>query len=228
MSDVVPGKAGLPDLAAGIRREIEAAESDFQSAVQHAIQAGALLIDAKAQVKHGGWLPWLEANFPGSVRSAQGYMRLAENAEDAQRVAHLGLKGALREISAPKPEPKDETAASNRPHPLTAAIAKREAAKAKADAIDPKTYQDHTAAAKAWIDVAEANRDVIRELARQFCVQSTEAEAEGADDLATAYARAGGAGMVWAAHYEPWDPAHGDAIDEWDLALNALEAAARR
>lgn len=92
----------LAHLADEIRTEVDAAEADFQSALQHAIRAGELLIEAKAQVEHGQWLPWLEANFSKSPRSAQGYMRLAENAEDAQRVAHLGLKGALRELAAPR------------------------------------------------------------------------------------------------------------------------------
>lgn len=95
----------LDALAISIRDEIEQAEADFLSAVGHAIRAGELLIEAKGQVKHGEWLPWLEANFTGSTRSAQGYMRLAENAEDAQRVAHLGIKGALKQITAPKETP---------------------------------------------------------------------------------------------------------------------------
>jgi hypothetical protein len=92
MSELVHhARPSLSALAAEIRREVEQAEADYRSAVQHAVRAGELLIEAKAQVQHGQWLPWLEANFPGSARSPQGYMRLAENAEDAQRVAHLGI-----------------------------------------------------------------------------------------------------------------------------------------
>jgi hypothetical protein len=95
-------RPALSTLAIEIRREVEQAEADFQSAIAHAVRAGELLIEAKGQLKHGEWLPWLAANFPGSARSAQGYMRLAEHAEDAQRVAHLGIKGALKQLAAPK------------------------------------------------------------------------------------------------------------------------------
>jgi Protein of unknown function (DUF3102) len=102
MDDGTAVELALSTLAAEIRDEVEQAEADFQSSVQHAVRAGELLIEAKGQVSHGQWLPWLEANFPYSVRSAQGYMRLAENAEDAQRVAHLGIKGALKQIATQK------------------------------------------------------------------------------------------------------------------------------
>ncbi len=104
-------KRNLPTIATELRSEVEAAELAWQDAVSHAIRAGELLTEAKSRVKHGEWLPWLEANFPGSPRSAQGYMRLAENAEDARRVSHLGIKGALRELASPAPprvsEPPD-------------------------------------------------------------------------------------------------------------------------
>lgn len=100
----------LDGLATEIRREVAAADADFRSAVGHAIRAGELLREAKGAVAHGGWLPWLKANFNGSVRTAQNYMRLADNVEEAQRVAHLGLKGALKELAAPKPELKPSLA----------------------------------------------------------------------------------------------------------------------
>jgi hypothetical protein len=92
----------LAAIATELCREVEQAEQHWQSAVAHAIRAGQLLVEAKTQVKHGEWLPWLGANFPGSVRTAQGYMRLAAHAEDAQRLAHLGVAGALNELSAPR------------------------------------------------------------------------------------------------------------------------------
>jgi hypothetical protein len=93
----------LATIATELCREVEQAEQHWQSAVAHAIRAGELLFEAKTQVKHGRWLPWLEANFPGSVRTAQGYMRLAAHAEDAQRLAHLGIGGALKQLAAPEP-----------------------------------------------------------------------------------------------------------------------------
>ena len=109
---VLHSTRALNTLATEIRHEVEQAEADFQSSVKHAIRAGELLSEAKGQVGHGHWLPWLAANFPAGVRTAQGYMRLAENAADAQRVAHLGIGGALKHLASqralPAGQPSDE------------------------------------------------------------------------------------------------------------------------
>jgi hypothetical protein len=57
-------------------------------------------------VRHGEWLPWLEANFDADPRTAQTYMRLAAN---ATRVSHLGsVREAVALLAAPKQqEPAD-------------------------------------------------------------------------------------------------------------------------
>ena len=87
-------------LAQDIRREHEAAQQAFASAVEHAVRCGELLAEAKSQVRHGEWLPWLAENFPASARCAQNYMRLAAQ-PDTQALAHLGIEGALRQLAAP-------------------------------------------------------------------------------------------------------------------------------
>ena len=94
-------------LAQDIRREHEAAQQAFASAVEHAVRCGELLAEAKAQVRHGAWLPWLAENFPASVRTAQGYMRLAAQ-PDTQALAHLGIEGALRQLALPPAVHLDE------------------------------------------------------------------------------------------------------------------------
>jgi hypothetical protein len=60
---------------------------------------GDALIEAKAKVPHGGWLPWLADNCDMSERSAQLYMRIAKNrnaieAKYASGVADLTLNQA--------------------------------------------------------------------------------------------------------------------------------------
>jgi hypothetical protein len=97
--------ARLDALAQEIAEEIRLAERAWDDAVQHAIAAGEKLIEVKAIVRQGQWLPWLRANFEGSVRSAQRYMQVAR---DASRVAHLPT---LREAVALLTRPKDELAA---------------------------------------------------------------------------------------------------------------------
>jgi hypothetical protein len=75
------GSNSLADLAARIRAEHEATSTALKSSAEHGIAAGELLIEAKAKVPHGQWLPWLKDNCSMSERTAQLYMRLAKNRE---------------------------------------------------------------------------------------------------------------------------------------------------
>jgi len=61
----------LPIIASSINDHLAAAEQATKRGLEHAIAAGALLIEAKSLVDHGGWLPWLEANCRVGVRQAQ-------------------------------------------------------------------------------------------------------------------------------------------------------------
>jgi hypothetical protein len=87
-----------------IQAEVDAAESDFQSAVAHAIKAGELLIEVKGKLKHGQWLPWLEANVTLSEREARNYMRLARN---RRAVADLpSIRQAVAYLASPSTKPE--------------------------------------------------------------------------------------------------------------------------
>lgn len=95
------GSNSLPDLAARIRTEHEATAAALQRGVMHAMTAGDLLIEAKAQLKHGHWLPWLAKNCVISERTAQLYIKLAKNRaviekemRNPQSVADLTLNEA--------------------------------------------------------------------------------------------------------------------------------------
>ena len=66
--------------------------------LSHATHAGELLLRAKADVGHGGWLKWLKQNVSFSARTAQLYMQLAKLAPDPQRVAHLPLRRTVLEL----------------------------------------------------------------------------------------------------------------------------------
>jgi hypothetical protein len=69
----------LVDLAARIKTEHTAVSSALKESLRHAIAAGELLLQAKDQVPHGQWLPWLEEHCSISERTAQLYMRVAKN-----------------------------------------------------------------------------------------------------------------------------------------------------
>lgn len=91
---------GLPDLAGRIRAEIEAAERDWRSALGHALQAGELLIEAKAQCGHGSWLQWLKASEIGE-RNARNYMRVAANRQSPAVLESSSIDGALKLLARP-------------------------------------------------------------------------------------------------------------------------------
>jgi hypothetical protein len=75
----------------------------MRRAVEHAIAAGELLIEAKKQVKHGEWQIWLMANCDISERTVQAYMRLARTPlEKRNAVADLPLREALASLAKPK------------------------------------------------------------------------------------------------------------------------------
>jgi hypothetical protein len=88
MSDAIAPLAGdnsLTDLAARIRAEHGAAAASLGDAVRHAMAAGELLIEAKALVRHGQWLPWLRDRCSLSERTCQLYMRLAKNRAEIEK-----------------------------------------------------------------------------------------------------------------------------------------------
>jgi hypothetical protein len=103
----------LATLPAQIAAAHEAAQTAHKSAVAHAVRAGELLLSAKANVPHGEWLAWIDANCKFTARTATGYMRIALLPRPKQqRVADLSLRQALdvlaeprkKSLAAPKPE----------------------------------------------------------------------------------------------------------------------------
>ena len=73
----------------------------LSDSIRRAMAAGDLLIEAKAMVQHGQWLPWLRDHCKISERTAQLYMRCAKNRieiEKSATVADLDL--TLNEAAA--------------------------------------------------------------------------------------------------------------------------------
>lgn len=66
------------DLATEINREHKLATARADEAIAHATAAGKLLIEAKAALPHGQWLPWLLDNIVVTARQAQRYMLVAQ------------------------------------------------------------------------------------------------------------------------------------------------------
>jgi hypothetical protein len=88
----------LAGLAARIRREHEATAAALRKGAQHALAAGKVLIEAKAQIKHGGWTKWLADECGLKPRTASLYMWLAEREDQIGNVADLSLREAVKHI----------------------------------------------------------------------------------------------------------------------------------
>ena len=74
----------------------------LDAALAAAWRAGRLLLEEKSRVRRqmgrGGWLLWLEANFSGSPRTAQRYMKLAKQVADLAFVRGLSLRQAYARL----------------------------------------------------------------------------------------------------------------------------------
>jgi hypothetical protein len=108
--------APLNDLSTRINEEHRQCERAVQATVQHAITAGELLIQAKAQCPHGTWGKWLSENFEGSHRTAQAYMRVAREWPELSKSAdsaHLSIDAALKALAEPRKQPPADSMTKN-------------------------------------------------------------------------------------------------------------------
>ena len=94
----------LPELAEGINQDHKIAKEYAQNAIQRALSCGEKLAMAKAQCKHGEWIPWLEANTIVNERTARRYMKIYNGRSQLEngQVSDLTLRGALELLSEPK------------------------------------------------------------------------------------------------------------------------------
>ncbi|MGY4411962.1 hypothetical protein ACVWW4_003698 [Bradyrhizobium sp. LB7.1] len=107
MGSVAGGSSNrLAVLADEIRSEHAGIVQSLTRGLEHAITAGELLIEAKALLRHGQWLPWLNAHCALSERTARLYVRLAKNRARIETeigsVADLSVRGALALIAPPE------------------------------------------------------------------------------------------------------------------------------
>jgi hypothetical protein len=92
----------LTDLAARIRSEHEAATGAMRRSLEHGMAAGELLLEAKAQLKHGQWGPWLTEHCAIPYSTAALYMKLARRRSEIEQISNvrdLSLRGAVGLLS---------------------------------------------------------------------------------------------------------------------------------
>jgi hypothetical protein len=106
------GKRSLADLATRINAAHKAVSAYMRRGLREAIQTGHLLLEAKARLKHGQWLPWLHKHCDVPERTCHVYMRLAEHEAEIGNVADITdftVRGAIALI-AKADEPAESSA----------------------------------------------------------------------------------------------------------------------
>ncbi|MFN7121894.1 MAG: DUF3102 domain-containing protein [Hydrogenophaga sp.] len=90
------------NIAADINRFHELACLRAEEAIDHARQAGLLLLEVKAALNHGEWLPWLEQNISVSARQVQRYIQVAQGRALPIRSLVKNDKVSHLEVDAPR------------------------------------------------------------------------------------------------------------------------------
>ena len=104
------------DVSQNGERSIETITTEILQMKQDAGNAilgiGQRLIEAKAMLPHGEWLPWLTEQVEFSERTARNFMRLAREWTNRQALADLGAAKALTLLALP-PEERDKFMTEN-------------------------------------------------------------------------------------------------------------------
>lgn len=105
-------------LVVAIRTEHEAASAAARSALEHALECGRLLAQARAQVPHGSWENYLTDTCGIAPRTGRLYLRLHAHRDrlgNRQRVAGLTVREAAKMVAEPRPEVVDAGQADELP-----------------------------------------------------------------------------------------------------------------
>ena len=137
---------------------------------------GRCLMEAKEQLPHGEWLPWLSEQVGYSEKTAQNFMRLAREFSNPQALADLGATKALALLALPAEEREQFVAEHNvvdmTSRQLQQAIRERDEARAAAEQAKADRVTAETARAKMEEDMQVANASI----------EAAHAERERADD----------------------------------------------
>lgn len=163
------------DIAERINDHHRRAQQSANWALQQAKAAGDLLLEVKAALPHGAWLPWLRANCEVGDRQAQRYIRLAKNwsaleAANASAPTYLpmSIDAALERLAKPRAEKPND--AANNPLDELALVEAIESTRAAIAAnVDPRVFVDELAqkvGKKAAVRVLDEAIMTLREFAK--------------------------------------------------------------
>ena len=163
-----------------------------QQAGMAILEIGKRLAEAKSQLSHGEWLPWLEEKVEFSERSAQQYIRLWKEYGKSATVADLGVRKALVLLALPESEREDFAAEKHSVNgeeknvsgmtvkELEKAIAERNAAREEAEkaAADIQEAKDTALAAQEELARVRKELEELKSRPVEVAVQTVDASAE--------------------------------------------------
>lgn len=154
-----------------INLEHQLANSKANEAVQHATNCGLMLLQVKASLQHGEWLPWLNGEIESGrlnvkVRQTQKYMQLASNTHRSAYLEDAPSIRAALELLSDKESTEQQGELIDGEAERQARIAAEQKAEAERQARlqaeqDKATEQQRN---KEWADQNKANRDKIKAL----------------------------------------------------------------
>lgn len=166
-------------------RDLEIIESEIlfykRNAGQAIIEIGKRLNEAKAQLSHGEWLPWLRGKVDISERSAQDFMRLAREYSKSAEIADLGASKALALLALPVSERERFAAEKHQVDGVEKSVADMTAKELKKAIEELNDARQTMEAMKARAEVAEQSREKMeRDMIHLKELQKRAREAEEA------------------------------------------------
>lgn len=98
----------LPKLEEEIRFHLEKINKSYIEIGNHTIEIGKRLIQAKALLKHGEWINWLQDNFQLSYPTATKFMKCAERFPNIASMQNLTLTQMIQLLALPSTEETEE------------------------------------------------------------------------------------------------------------------------
>ena len=108
VTDLVLGPGIDSDVEKRVKKHAENFKTYFRRTVKEAWELGGALREAKKQVSHGQWLPWLKVQVRLEPRTVQRLMAFHERYPEMSLVSHLvSVSQALRTLPMPESDKKD-------------------------------------------------------------------------------------------------------------------------
>lgn len=163
-----------------------------QQAGMAILEIGKRLVEAKDQLSHGEWLPWLEKKVEFSERSAQQYIRLWREYGKSATVADLGVRKALVLLALPDTERdsfagekhevngEEKTAAEMTVKELEKAVAERNAAREEAEKVKADLYAAREAAkdARSHVEELQGQLEELKNRPTEVAIEQRDATEE--------------------------------------------------